>query len=355
MSLPDSRDGARAHDGSGGSDERHAEYERRLGERRAALTVEDQRHFKIGNLRIAVFLFTVAMFFAAFIGQSFSGWWLLLPVAVLIVIGRQLERAEARIARLQRAVAFYDRGLARLEHRWIGAGDDGAEFGDSDHLYATDLDVLGGGSLFQLLSVAQTERGLETLAAWLLTPAPIDTIAARQQSVRELAARLDLREEMAVSGSRSTERGSADALVAWGARPSQHVTSSSRAGAGLLSALGLGAVVAGVTALFANFGIIVIAQSTADSLEAYFFVVAAACFAIHGVARRWTEPILADVFRAERDLGLLADVLASLERSTFTSPYLMTLRQTLVTTGLPASARIARLKLYAALVAARRN
>ncbi len=40
---------------------------------------------------------------------------------------------------------------------------------DDSHLYAADLDLFGRGSLFELLSLARTQPGEETLAAWLKT------------------------------------------------------------------------------------------------------------------------------------------------------------------------------------------
>ena len=42
-----------------------------------------------------------------------------------------------------RAIAFYERGLARLEDRWLGGGSSGDRFVDDRHLYANDLDLFG--------------------------------------------------------------------------------------------------------------------------------------------------------------------------------------------------------------------
>ena len=50
------------------------------------------------------------------------------------------------------------------------------------------LDLFGRGSLFELLSRAQTQRGEERLAAWLLAPAAADEVRARQAAVAELRA-----------------------------------------------------------------------------------------------------------------------------------------------------------------------
>ena len=90
-----------------------------------------------------------------------------------------------------RLVAFYDRGLARLEDRWIGTGETGERFLTDDHLYAADLDLFGRGSLFELLSLARTRTGEETLAGWLKHPAAAEAINGRHAAIDELRYALD--------------------------------------------------------------------------------------------------------------------------------------------------------------------
>src|SRR3954471_1899843 len=194
-------------------------YAARLTQRRTTLGREEGRHLALGNVRIALFLLGVGMLFALYLRDWFSAWWLVLPVAALIGLGRRLQHVENRIARLNRSIGFYQQGLDRLDDRWVGKGEDGSAFLNEDHLYASDLDVLGHGSLFQRVCAARTERGLATLADWLLTRASIDVGPARHDAVRELAPRLDLREDLAVAGERAHHHGGAAALVAWSAEP----------------------------------------------------------------------------------------------------------------------------------------
>src|SRR4029077_11113055 len=110
------------------------------------------------------------------------------------------RRVVAGLNSAKRAVAVYSRGLARIEDRWIGSGETGNEFKDPLHLYAEDLDILGEGSLFQLLSTARTNMGSQCLAHWLLTHAPVPEIKERQRAIIELKDKLDLREDLAVTG-----------------------------------------------------------------------------------------------------------------------------------------------------------
>ena len=63
------------------------------------------------------------------------------------------------------------------------------------HIYASDLDLFGPDSLYELLCAARTQMGEDTLAQWLLAPADIDTIRARHAAIADLRTRLDLHED----------------------------------------------------------------------------------------------------------------------------------------------------------------
>ena len=59
-----------------------------------------------------------------------------------------------------------------IDNRWMGTGESGESFQNASHPYSRDLDLFGAGSLFELLCTARTQAGQETLAKWLLAPAP---------------------------------------------------------------------------------------------------------------------------------------------------------------------------------------
>src|SRR5262247_2933028 len=140
------------------------------------------------------------------------------PVVVLIALMVFHQRVHAAVARLGRAVRFYERGIGRLEDNWSGGGEKGERFADKSHPYSEDLDLFGEGSMFELLSTARTKAGEERLASWLLAPAPIPEILARQQSVDELRPRLDLREDLALLGDEVSAGAHPEELVAWASR-----------------------------------------------------------------------------------------------------------------------------------------
>ena len=64
-------------------------------------------------------------------------------------------------------------GVARIEDRWQGTGQQGTQFDEPHHVYASDLDLFGKGGLFELLCTVRTRMGEERLAQWLKTPAPL--------------------------------------------------------------------------------------------------------------------------------------------------------------------------------------
>lgn len=79
--------------------------------------------------------------------------------------------------------------------------DDGSEFADDEHLYSLDLDIFGDHSLFQLLNRTVTTPGKKRLALWLkehLTNE--EAILKRQEAVKELTAKLKLRQRFRIQG-----------------------------------------------------------------------------------------------------------------------------------------------------------
>jgi MutS domain V len=331
------------------------EYSTRLEARRAALAMREQRHFALGNLRVLVFLGAVAMAFAAFDRGALSKWWLLVPTALFFWLGARLGRLEAQRAALSRAIAFYSRGLARLDGRWAGSGETGARFLDEHHLYARDLDIFGEASLFELLCYARTRIGEERLATWLQEPAPPDAVKARQTAVLELATRVDLREDLAVLGEKARAGVQTEVLAAWGERHPLLEFSPFRPVAWGLSLVGALAVAALVTYLAAGLGIFELAESTMAGLRVSFLLAALIFGGVLWRFKNLTDQIIQEVEQAAHDLSLFAGVLHRLEDERFVSPRLATLRAELDIQGRPPSRRIARLNWLMALVDSRHH
>ncbi|MBI4521074.1 MAG: DNA mismatch repair protein MutS [Gemmatimonadetes bacterium] len=328
-------------------------YTRRLQARREALAVRERRHVTLGNLRILAFAAMLAAAVAVFAQGRFSAWWLLAPLAVFVGIGGTLERALRERTRYERAVAFYERALTRLDGRWAGHGEPGTRFADEHHLYTRDLDIFGDASLFELLCAARTRIGEETLAAWLRTPASSAVVRARQEAVDELVPRLDLREDLAVVGEDARVGVDAEALAAWGERPPETASLPPRVVALGLSASGALAIAAFVAYTMAGGGLVQLDVSVLAGLRVYFLAAAIGLIAIFWRFRRQTERMLHEVDEAAHDLALLAGVLRRLETERFAAPRLAALRVQLDVDGRPPSWRIARLKRLRDLVDSR--
>jgi ABC-type multidrug transport system fused ATPase/permease subunit len=180
-------------------------YTERLAARNAAVELLAARAARVSTARIAVALSAIALV-GAIVWMPLNGSWYwgvgLLAVAfiaLVLVHASIFEEKERAIA----ARRFYERGLLRLNEKWQTLPSDGARFKEPDHPYADDLDLFGRASLFQLLDTTESRLG-ETHLAGLLTGShqgayPKDVLA-RQVAVRDLASRLEFRENLSAHG-----------------------------------------------------------------------------------------------------------------------------------------------------------
>jgi hypothetical protein len=303
-------------------------YTTRLEERRAVVAKQAERYRNIGIVRLVFLLAGAALvLFALFTLQGKLLWWVL-PIALIsFVLLAFHQKIYKRQRRAERAVKFYERGLARLAGEWAGAGVLGERFRTASHPYAEDIDLFGKGSLFELLCTARTRAGEDTLARWLMAPAPPAEIRARQEAVAELQPNLALREDLALLGAELRTGIHPEELIAWGnGQPLAHWH-----GFRWLTALLCTASIITIGLWFAGYGL----------LPFYLVLV------VNAIVGLWLRPrvnaIVTQVEPASRDLKLLSDVLARIEAEQFQSPKLITLRASLETKGLPPSKQIAQL------------
>jgi len=306
-----------------------AEYRARLENRRRVSELEQKQFRRIGNARLAAGLAAIVVAFFVFGEVWISPWWLLVPLAVfgalLIVHARVIEHLDRTI----RASQFYDRGIARLEDRWMDGGETGERFRNPAHVYAEDLDLFGKASLFQLLSTARTRAGEDTLARWLLAPASADEVAARHEAIQELRPLLDLREDLAVLGSAVRSSLDPDAVAAWGEAPEVDFPAGARYVAPLLAAA--------VVILFSLYMASVLTRTP-------FLAVLLLTLGYGFFLGSRTLHVATAVNSPSHDLALLAKLLQRVEREPFRAPLLQSL-QARLTAGhqLKASAEIAYL------------
>ena len=177
------------------------EYKRRqLVHERQAERLE-ARHVTIGYVKLLLVFTILVMAWSSFYRHYSSPLLIVIPAVLFVVTWVMHNRVLRHQSTAIRAAEVYRKGLARIEDRWPRTTERAvpAELAESG-LYARDLDIVGKGSLFELLCVARTRIGEQRLLEWLLKPASLEMIYQRQHAVAELRDQLDFRERMAVSG-----------------------------------------------------------------------------------------------------------------------------------------------------------
>lgn len=129
------------------------------------------------------------------------------------------HRLHVRSIELGSLIEYYGKGTGRLARKWDEL-DEGKEFLEPDHLYSTDLDLFGEGSLYQLLCSARTHIGRESLARWMKSPAKPEEILARQEAISELRPRRDLPESIVTAGPMQVSDFRPEFLKSWVAESS---------------------------------------------------------------------------------------------------------------------------------------
>jgi len=315
------------------------EYRQRQSVRESRVARLEKMHIALGNLRLALAASALVLAWLSLRSHLLSPWWLLAPVVAFAVIAFWHSQILRSRELAQRAVAFYARGLARIEDRWSGSGETGERFSDPHHVYAADLDLFGPSSLFQLLSAARTRMGEETLARWLLSPAKVDEIRKRHAAVEELRDQLDLREDLAVLGQDVSVGVHPEALATWAESPNQMAPRWLVWVAPLLAAAAvLGAIAWAV-------------WDVATPLVVVIVVEAAFTWGL----RKKLDAVLHGTEQAFRDLDLLAGVLGRIEAQSFQDPGLRELQRALLSSGVTAFQALVRLRTLVDLVNARHD
>ena len=181
--------------------------------------------------------------------------------------------------------------------------------------------------------------GEDTLAQWLLSPSAVEQVRERHAAVDELRDQLDLREDLAVLGEDVGVGVHPDALLEWAESPNQMKPLWLRWLSPFLAALAVaGAVVWAVWGIAALLVLIV-------AIEAVFTY----------RLKKPLEEVLHGTEHAFHDLDLLSGVLARVEAHGFQAPRLQALHRELLSSGVPGSRAIARLRTLVDLINSRHN
>jgi len=313
-------------------------YARRLQELETEQAVERRQEKLLGAGKLVV---AALALISAFILLRYltALEFLLAPVGVFVALAVWHEKRIRSLQLRARYIAFYERGLARLEDRWAGTGETGERFFDPLHPYARDLDMFGKASLFELLCTARTRAGEETLAAWLLAPATVEEAVARQGAILDLKDRLGFREKLFSLGETVRLGVQTEVLAAWGERAPVFGARATRVVTRVLALLWIASLV----------GWVVLGSGAVAAVVSLLNLAWA-----HRIYTRLDEA--ADlVEKATQDLGLLGGVLSLLEQESFSAPKLVEIQAGLRRDGVAPSAAIRRLARIVEHLESRRN
>lgn len=130
------------------------------------------------------------------------------------------RKCSGKMSRADALLAVNREGLLRLQEKWGDFPADGGEFLDPRRPYLLDLNLLGPGSLFQMLQCCVTRRGAARLAAWLGGCEDFASLPARQEAVRELAPLISLRQRLLAAGKLLGRPMDPEAFLQWTKTPS---------------------------------------------------------------------------------------------------------------------------------------
>jgi len=195
--------------------EPRAEYGKRLEKYVKTISEKDREHLRVGYAKLLVIAAGLALLWIVLGKHLVTAYWLIAPVAAYLALTILHGRVLQAKRRAETAAEFYRKGIARMEDRWAGGGQTGERFRDANHVYAEDLDLFGRGCLFELLSTARLPMGERRLANWLCEGSEIGVILERQKLIEELREKLDLREDLAVTGEDLRARLNPESLVGW--------------------------------------------------------------------------------------------------------------------------------------------
>ncbi|HVS65984.1 MAG TPA: DNA mismatch repair protein MutS [Thermoanaerobaculia bacterium] len=321
-------------------------YEERRRERLAELRRWSRYELTVSISRLVVAVAAIVVAWLSIQSRWFSAWWCVPLVVVFGVLLVVHERVLRRRGRYSRAVELYARGLRRLDGDWIGVGDAGERYASEEaagggHLYSSDLDLFGKGSLFELLCEARTRSGADTLARWLEGAAALEEVRLRQGAVADLAPRLDLREDLSTLGQELQSELESEALARW-AQGSPRL-----GGLRLLRPILALLSVANVAGIF---GWWLWGWGPAPLLITVMLDVLVLL-----LVRGRVEESIRGVDRASADLSLIAELLLRIEREPFEAPWLRQRVDELRVEGQSPGREIARLQRLVDLLESRRN
>ncbi len=302
---------------------------------------------QISYLRLAAFVIGlfVSVYTYAIEQQVISAVVTLLWIGLFIYLVKLHEKAIQRKNFTDALVKINERAIDRIEDNWNKFQDNGEEFGQEEHPYSGDLDIVGHNSLFQWINSSATYFGRLRLKDYLLKPLKSkDQIKERQEAVKELAKEIEIRqrvnaEAMLISGQSTNPED----LIKWAERPQKE-------GGSLAEKL--------ITNLLtlAFFTIIFLAIFTETVTYKAFLAVTALNLAVLYLGNKKGGPILDTIHQYKTGIRTYENIIRAIEEGNFSSQSLKKIQRKLYTKeNKKASELISELKAISNLISDRRN
>jgi hypothetical protein len=315
-------------------------YQERLARFRSLSTDLLASDLRVSNIRLVAFLATLVVAGFAVARADVDGVWVLFPFALFAGLAVFHGRMRQNLKRAQSLSAHYQDRLDRIAGQSPRGGAPIPQGHSPDHLFAADLDLFGDHSIFARIDGTATETGKRTLANWLAQPATPAVILERQEAVRALIPRLDLRERAALTAAEAAAVLEETTFFTWikneGKAPARVLRIASWATSLMSVTTGIGWAL-GITGLWP------------------FGLSAALQLALALSQRSQVQDVLRAVDRVERELRAVASMLALLEESEFKDGPLGKLRNRLVEQGHSPAKEVKRLRLLVDLLQSASN
>ncbi|WP_035758893.1 MutS-related protein [Flavobacterium tegetincola] len=305
---------------------------------RSQLKIRTRKYSAISLFRVVVaVLFLVNAYLAIEAYQTFHFYIGILLVAVFIAVMRFHKAIELKRKLDQNLMQINTAEAAYINEQKLPF-ENGSEYIDFKHEYAYDLDVFGPDSLFQHLNRTATFIGKKRLANQLLACQNQEQISLNQQAIQELAKDLTWRQDFEAIAKLSTDSEKLyTKLKNWSTAPSAPIGTFMH-------------VLSYVTPL-----LFIAAITTYFLTEKYVFLsVSSFIFVFNlGLLGNFFKRIMIENANSEHiDKTLLhySSLLSKIEKSTFSSPYLIQLQDQLLANNEKTSVKIKKLsELFARL------
>lgn len=178
---------------------------------------------RLSTLRLIAFLFSIAIIFI--LANERLVTLLLIAIPFFALSFGFLVRRYNQIADQKRHYTYLrevnESEVLKLKNKLVGQPIE-SNLINRDHPYASDLDIFGSHSLFQLINRTTTESGSICLAEWLSKSGTKKIIIERQKAIKELTPKLNWRQYFQASGLRfKNAKSDYSKLLSWIEKPVQ--------------------------------------------------------------------------------------------------------------------------------------